>query len=153
MSDSDTPPEVEFSAGPVVLITPALIERVRRAAAISPRRRARLCLHHSADDLLHTMLIVLCRGTEIAIHRHSNKAECYHVLSGQMTLRIHDDTGGIVQRIRLGDPATGQNSLCRISAGLWHSVEVETDEVILHESTTGPFRPGETEFLSSLPMS
>lgn len=140
-------PEAEFSAGEVTTCNDEALERVRRAAKDSPRHRARLCLHADPASPLHEMIIVLRRGTVIPIHRHPGKAECYHVIQGLLTLRICDAEGNAVRSQLLGPAGTGRAFVCRISEGLWHTIAVETDEVILHESTTGPLRPSDTEFL------
>jgi cupin fold WbuC family metalloprotein len=124
---------------------------VRRAAAASPRLRARLCLHPSVDERLHNMLIVLRRGTRIPVHRHLEKAECYHVISGLMSLILCSESGGELRRVPLGAPDSGRSFVCRIAAGMWHTVEVESEEVILHESTIGPYQPADTEYRPSPP--
>lgn len=146
MMSNSVPPDVEFNTDPVAIITPERVERVRQAARASSRLRARLCLHAGPEAEFHAMLIVLLQGTRIDIHRHRNKPECYHVLSGQLTIVLHDDAGQVTGRIPLGDPASGRNSLCRICAGLWHHVEVESAEVVLFETTLGPFVPSDTEY-------
>jgi cupin fold WbuC family metalloprotein len=138
-------PEVEFVAAEIATVDAAALERLRQAAAASPRLRARLCLHASTADALHEMIIVLRRGTSIAVHRHPRKAECYHIIAGLMSILICDTDGQIVRRIPLGALGSGRDFACRIAAGLWHTVEVESEEVVLHESTLGPFSPGDTE--------
>jgi cupin fold WbuC family metalloprotein len=140
-------PETEFVTSVVATCDDEALERVRRAARDSSRLRARLCLHPSSTESLHEMVIVMCRGTQIPIHRHRDKAECYHVISGQLTLQIHDDSGKIVETIPLGPPGTGRVFACRIASGLWHSMVVESEEAAIHESTTGPFVPEATEYL------
>lgn len=141
-------PEIEFSPGPVATFDDAAIERVRKAAETSPRSRARRCLHASSEDQLHDMVIVLKKGTEIPIHRHPEKAECYHLISGLVTLMLYDDSGTISQRIPLGPVGSGRPFLGRIAAGIWHTVIVESSEAVMHESTTGPFNVEGTEYLT-----
>lgn len=141
-------PEIEFASEPAAVCDSETVNRIRRAAAESPRLRARLCLHPDTNAQLHEMIIVLRRGTAIPIHRHPDKAECYHILQGRMTLKIYDEDGRLSRQTVL-EPFGGQEPfVCRIPAGLWHTVEVESDEVVLHESTTGPFSPSDTEYLS-----
>ncbi len=146
MTDTPVIPEAEFATTPVIAVDSVAIERIRQAAHASQRRRARLCLHSDFSNPLHNMVIVLLRGTQVAIHRHPNKPECYHVLSGEITLLLFDEQGQHPQRIPLGVFGSGRSPICRIAAGVWHSVEVESDEVILHESTVGPFSPTDTEY-------
>jgi cupin fold WbuC family metalloprotein len=145
------PPDLEFAQEPVAALTPEALERIRLAARDSPRRRARLCLHGSLAERLHEMIIVLRRGTEILIHRHPHKAECYHVLDGFAVLRIVDANGVSIARQELGPFGSGRATVCRIAEGLWHTLEIESDELILHESTTGPWQQEDTEYFASNP--
>lgn len=149
MTESKNSPAVEFASTPIVAVDETTIDRVRQMALASPQKRARLCLHPDLNEPLHNMLIVLLRGTDVPMHRHANKAECYHILSGLLTLIIGDGTGRDHQRIPLGPLGSGRQCVCRISAGLWHRVEVETDEVVMHESTVGPFDITGTETLTA----
>jgi cupin fold WbuC family metalloprotein len=141
-------PEVEFVAEKIALLTDEALERVRQAARDSPRLRARLCLHASPAETLHEMIIVLRRGTVIPIHRHPAKAECYHLMHGLVTLCICDAEGRPVCEQPLGPIGSGRPAVCRIAEGLWHTVKVESEEVVLHESTTGPLGEGDTEYLA-----
>lgn len=149
MTENTVPDEVEFATSTITIVDEAVIDRVRRAAHASPRRRARLCLHPHLDAPLHNMLIVLLRGTDVALHQHLHRAECYHIVSGRITLIIGDDTGHDRQRILLGPGESDRPSMCRIAAEVWHRVEVESDEVVMHESTVGPFNPSDTIYFSS----
>lgn len=145
-------PDVEFATSTVVTVDAATVERVRAAAATSPRLRARLCLHRGLHERLHDMLIVLRRGAAIAVHRHHDKAESYLVLAGLMTLVLLDDLGQVTQRIPLGPWGSGRKTIARIAAGIWHTVEVETEEVVLHETTVGPYSPSDTETRTITPQ-
>jgi len=142
-------PEVEFCTTDVAEVDAEALERVKTAARESPKLRARLCLHRSSSDNLHEMLIVLRRGTEINVHRHPEKAECAHMVSGLMTVVLYDDAGNERQRVPLGPWGSGRSVLCRVAAGQWHRWEIESDEVVVHESTLGPFSPSDTEFFSA----
>lgn len=140
-------PEIEFATESAAICDDLALERVRRAAEASPRARARLCLHPSAEDQLHEMIIVLRRGTNIPIHRHADKAECYHVISGLLTLKICDNAGQVVKTLQLGPAGSGRAFVCRIGPGQWHTLEIESDDAAVHESTVGPFRAEMTEYL------
>ncbi|HET6426371.1 MAG TPA: WbuC family cupin fold metalloprotein [Planctomycetaceae bacterium] len=148
MTDSTVPPEIAFTTSAICVVDDATLASIREAAHASPRKRARLCLHSELSSPLHNMIIVLLRGTEVAIHRHPRKPECYHVMSGLMTLIVFDADGRNPRRIPLGPFGSGRSPVCRIPAGVWHSVDIETDEVVLHESTIGPYSPADTEYFS-----
>lgn len=152
MTEPPAPLEAEFATESVVAVDETAIARIRQAAHASPRRRARFCLHMGPDASMHNMLIVLLHGTVVPVHRHHDKPECYHMVSGLATLRLFNDAGQPVRHIALGAPGSGREFLCRIAAGQWHRVEVESDEVVLLESTSGPFRPEDTEYQAATPL-
>ncbi len=152
MTDVTAIPEVEFATESVIALDETAIARIRQAAHASPRRRARFCLHTDPDASLHNMLIVLLHGTVVPVHRHHDKPECYHMVSGLVTLHLFNDAGQPIRHVALGAPGSGREFVCRIVAGQWHSVEVESDEVVLLESTSGPFRPEDTEYRAPTPL-
>lgn len=142
-------PEVEFCSADIAAVDQSALERVRQAARDSPRLRARLCLHANHADALQLMLIVLRRGTTVPRHRHPARAECYQVLSGRLTLILYHNDGRERERIPLGPIDSGRTILCRVAAGVWHTVEVETEEVVLYEATSGPFDVDGTDYWES----
>lgn len=116
------------------------------AAQASPLRRARLCLHASSADLTQEMVICLLRDCYIRPHRHAQKSESFLLLSGRLTVVLFDDAGRATQRIPL-EPLGGQAAYYyRLSAPTWHTVLADSEYVLFHETTTGPFVPGETEY-------
>src|SRR5262245_15632112 len=77
-------PEVFYAEGEIAVAGAELIDVLRRAAAASPKRRARLCAHPGTEDLLHEMLIVLGRDSYVAPHRHIGKSESFHLIDGAL---------------------------------------------------------------------
>ena len=139
-----------FTGQEIIEINQAQLENLKRAAAVSPLKRARLCLHHSHDDKVQEMVIAFCRGTYNRPHRHQNKTESFHVIEGNLMVVFFDDVGQVVRRIELGpyDSNGGKNRtfLYRLSSGLWHTVVPLSEFVIIHETTAGPFIKEESEF-------
>jgi len=119
--------------------------RLKQAASQSQLLRARLCLHLSSDDLVQEMLIAFCRGSYIRPHRHMAKSESFHVVEGKLIVVLFDDEGKPTQEIRMGAPDTGESFLYRLSSSVWHTVIPLSDYTIIHETTTGPFDPTETQ--------
>lgn len=117
-----------------------LIEQVKN----TPQGRIRLCTHVSPDSLVHEMLIVLTKNSDIRPHKHLKKTESFHIIQGACSVVLFNDDGTVRQIISLGDYQSGKNFYYRLLEPLFHTVVVESDLVIFHETTEGPFHPDET---------
>jgi cupin fold WbuC family metalloprotein len=142
---------VLFSQDDIAVVDAATLQSLRVLAAAAPLRRSRLCLHRTSDDLIQEMVIAFAKDSYVRVHRHRHKSESFHVLEGVLQVVFFNDEGVETRRIRLGDSASGFPSLYRLSCDAWHTVLVETESVIIHETTNGPFVPGEAEFASWSP--
>ena len=142
---------VLFSQDDIAVVDAATLQSLRALAAAAPLRRSRLCLHRTSDDLIQEMVIAFAKDSYVRVHRHRHKSESFHVLEGMLQVVFFDDEGVETRRIRLGDSASGLPSLYRLSCDAWHTVLVETESVIIHETTNGPFVPGEAEFAAWSP--
>jgi cupin fold WbuC family metalloprotein len=138
--------EVYVADERIVRVTRHHIERLRELAADTPRRRVRLCAHKDSRDALHEMLIVLDSATYIQPHRHRNKSESFHVIDGLLSVVVFTDDGRIEDVIRLGDYASGRTFFYRLADAAYHTVLLESERAVFHETTNGPFRREETEF-------
>jgi len=133
--------EAEFNTKDIIEVNQKTIEHLIKCAVESPRKRYRLCLHHSPDLLVNEMVIVGNRDTYIHPHRHpKGKDESYYVIQGEMTVFIFDDSGKVVQRIEMGEHDSGKTFLYRLSSNLWHLPIPLTEWVVYHEVFTGPFQ-------------
>ena len=124
---------------------------LHEATLNSPTQRARICAHPDADDSLHEMLIVLSCGGYVRPHRHRNKSESIHIVTGKLDLVLFDSDSGISEVIRMGDYNSGLVFYHRLNAAIFHSVIVKTDFALVHETTNGPFRAEDTEFAAWSP--
>jgi len=131
--------------GPIIEVDDATIDMLLDAAASEPKRRARLNLHNSDDDLIHEMIIAFRKDSLNMPHRHVGKSESMHVIRGRVDVVIFDDKGNETQRIRLyGDRRNVlAPSIFRMAAPIWHTVIPVDDKVVVHEVTNGPFLPGQ----------
>jgi cupin fold WbuC family metalloprotein len=142
---------VLFTKDDVVVVDEATLQSLRSTAAAAPLKRARLCLHRTSDDPIQEMVIAFARDSFVRVHRHHGKSESFHLLEGVLQVILFDDEGRETRRIRLGAPGTGFPSLYRLSCDAWHTVLIDSDSVIMHETTNGPFVPNETEFAAWCP--
>ncbi len=132
---------------PIVEVDDATIEMLLDAAAAEPKRRARLNLHNSDDDLIHEMIIAFRRDSLNMPHRHVGKSESMHVMRGRVDVVLFDDEGHPTRRIRIGAPGRAALAFCpsvfRMAAPIWHTVIPVDDKVVVHETTNGPFIAGQ----------
>lgn len=138
--------EVYFAAGPIPRVAQSEIEFLKQKLQDSSRGRVRLCAHPGNEDLLHEMFIVMSRDTYIRPHRHWNKSESFHIIEGLVDVVIFDNEGAITEVIAMGDLQSGRDFFYRLSLSAYHTLVIHSQLVVVHETTNGPFRPGDTEF-------
>ncbi len=123
------------------------VDFIAVAACASPRSRCRILLHPDTNAKLHSMAVAYRAGTYIRPNRHRGKDESVTVLSGQCVVVFFDDAGNVTQEVRLG----GDVFFCRIPSGVWHTLVMLSDVVLL-ESTPGPFDTMDTEYAPWSPV-
>lgn len=138
--------EVYVADEPVVKVARDGVETLKQLAGRTVRRRVRLCAHRQTEDALHEMLIVLQRGTYVRPHRHLNKSESFHVVEGALTVVLFTDAGEIRETIRMGNYASGREFYYRLAEPAYHTVLLESEQAVIHETTNGPFNRLETQF-------
>ncbi len=116
---------------------------VRRALA-NNRKRARLCTHKNVKDELHEMLIVHTRNTYVRPHKHLNKIESIHIIEGMADLVFFNEAGDINGISPMGDYGSGLVFYSRISEPCYHSIVVQSERLVFHEVTSGPFQRADT---------
>lgn len=121
-------------------------EKLKRHASEAPNKQARLCLHHSPNDPLQEMIIVLHRDAVIRPHRHRGKVETYHLIFGEIVVVLFDKKGQPIRLVSMGELVSGKTNVYHLAAPIWHSVIIGTEYAGIHETTNGPFRTDEREF-------
>ncbi|MBI2565671.1 MAG: cupin fold metalloprotein, WbuC family [Candidatus Schekmanbacteria bacterium] len=119
-----------------------LLELARR----SPLRRARYCFHADHASRVHEMLIAFCGDSFVSPHRHEDKVESFHLVQGELAVVFFADDGTPTGRLDMGPAASGKPFYYRLNRMLWHTVVPLAEIVVLHETTSGPFSPGGTEY-------
>jgi cupin fold WbuC family metalloprotein len=112
---------------------------LKAQAAKNERRRVRLCAHPDNADLLHEMLIIHVQNTYVAPHKHVNKSESFHIIEGALSVFLFDDDGRVIETIRMGEVTSSRVFYYRLSSSIYHSVLPESEFVVFHEVTNGPF--------------
>jgi cupin fold WbuC family metalloprotein len=129
----------------IVCVGPKHTEFLKAQAWTSTRKRARICAHRDNDDELHEMLIAISKDSYIRPHRHRAKIESFHVIEGVVDVVIFTDSGTVLDVIELGDNVSGRYYYYRLPKGIFHTLIVRSEFLVVHEVTNGPFRSIETE--------
>ena len=128
------------------LVDHAQIEKAKAAARRNSTGRARINAHPSLDSETQEMFIAFVRGSYVRPHRHSRKRESFHVVQGLLDAVSFDDEGRVTKQVRLGTFDSGHPFYFRSEVNDWHCFIVRSKIAVVHETTQGPFEPGESEF-------
>ncbi len=131
-------PEVLYAEGGLSAVGPDDIAELKRLAAKTPRRRCRICFHHGPDAALHEMLIVHQKAAWVPPHKHIGRDESIHVVEGSALLVSFTEDGEVAATVRIGD---GGAVYCRLPEGVYHTLLIDSDWFVFHETTLGPFDP------------
>lgn len=140
--------------GPLVMVARPLVvplsaaennylEAKRRDESLD---RLRICVHKTNEDRLHEMLMTFAGTTYIRPSKHVDKEESLYVLDGLATYVFFGDDGVVSSVVKLGPLGSGRPCYCRIPANTWHSLVVESPDILVKETTSGPFRRADTVF-------
>lgn len=140
--------EVFYVENSICCIGRKEIDFVKSAAAGNNRKRARICTHHDVRAAVHEMLIVLAKGAYVRPHMHKGKSESFHLVEGRLAVIIFDLEGNKTEKIILSEVGAGEQFYYRLPAGIFHTVIVESDWVVFHEVTSGPFNRRDTIYPS-----
>jgi cupin fold WbuC family metalloprotein len=144
-------PEVFLAVGDILSIGNAEIDILKSGVAKTSAGRVRINLHPNNQDLLHEMFIVIQRGSYIRAHKHPNKSEAFHLVYGRARVIIFNDDGSIKQIVRLAAGCAKTPFYYRMSKSFFHSLIIESEILVIHEITNGPFIVGNTIFASFAP--
>ena len=111
-----------------------VISDLRKISENNNRANVRICLHDSPMANHHDMVILERKGKYYRPHKHNNKGEAFHIISGQMGIFSFDDDGCVIDSVILFE-----SDIYRVESGQYHAVLPITDDVIYHENKPGPF--------------
>lgn len=138
--------EVFYADEPMVKIDRADIARLKDEMCNANKSRIRLCAHKDAEDAVHEMFIIHSKDAYVRPHKHKNKAESLYIMEGSADMVIFDEKGGIKDVIGMGDYQSGRRFYCRIKDPSYHTLLINSDCLIFHEVTKGPFVKSDTIF-------
>lgn len=131
--------EVFFNKEDIFVLDEYKISQLIACAQGNERKTARICMHKSADEQLHQMIIVHFKGNYVRPHRHPAKIESFHLIKGSLLVGVFDEAGNLTDRMVLDDNGDQPTMVARIARNIYHTVIPLTKVVIFHEITNGPF--------------
>lgn len=143
--------EVLYPEPGVVRVGRDDVGMLKEQANRNRRQRIRLCAHSDVEDTLHEMFIVHKRDTYVRPHKHLNKSESTHIIEGSVDMVMFDEDGQITDVCRLGDYGSGLQFFHRISEPTFHTLLINSETLVFHETTNGPFRPPDTVWATWAP--
>lgn len=140
-----TAPLVYTITDPIPTLTIADGQMLRNQVAEDGLDRVRICTHRAPDARLQQMLMAFSEKSYIRPSRHMDKDESLFVLNGFCTYVFFSNTGETTKAVPLGPLGSGRSCYCRVPINSWHVLLLESDVLVL-ETTSGPFRKEFTEF-------
>ncbi|QTH71040.1 WbuC family cupin fold metalloprotein [Pseudoalteromonas xiamenensis] len=126
-----------FSSDPITVVKLDLIEKLKKIAEQSSQKCARFCLHNDTFSGVQQMLVVLHRDARFNPHRHpEHKTESIHLIEGEVGFTVFDDSGSIIEKIRL---SPHRQFLIRLAGNTWHLPVVLGEWAVFHEIYQGPY--------------
>ncbi len=132
--------EVLFTTQALTTVTRNDIELLKERAQLTRRKRMRLCAHPNTAARVHEMLIVLPKGAYVRPHEHVNKDESFHLIEGTVTVIVFGHDQSVQEVIPMGTVVSGKPFYYRMPGGIYHTFLIESEVVVFHETTTGPFK-------------
>jgi cupin fold WbuC family metalloprotein len=136
--------EVFYANETIVKIGSDEINFLKTKSKLSPRKRVRICTHANPEVIIHEMFIGIHAGSYIRPHKHQNKIESFHIISGEVAVVLFDDVGNIVSVSERGAIGGEKSFYFKMKNNLFHTLFLRSDFLLLHEVTSGPFIVGES---------
>ena len=131
--------EVFYTKKDIEFINQKHISFLKKRVKNTKRKRARICMHKNEKSKLHEMIIILSKGTYIRPHKHVNKAESLHVISGSADVIFFNSRGKTIKKISLNNKKKNSSFYYRLSSSVFHTFKLKSKYFIFHETTEGPF--------------
>jgi len=143
--------EVLYAADDIVNIDADDIKELKKKASKNPNKRIRICAHKNIKDNIHEMLIVHEKSCYVRPHKHINKTESFHIIDGIADIVLFDEYGEIKKIVAMGDYTSGRKFFYRLPPSYYHTLMIQSDVLVFHETTNGPFSPKDTIWASWAP--
>jgi cupin fold WbuC family metalloprotein len=135
----------------IITINEEMIDQTIKEARKTPNGCFRICLHSSINSPIQQMVIAFTRKTYFPPHRHPNKTESYHILSGRVVVVFFSDEGDIVHSFIMDKDDKKSVQIYRQNGCYWHTIVVLSDFAVIHEIVNGPYIKIENEYVGWAP--
>ncbi|MBI3508837.1 MAG: cupin fold metalloprotein, WbuC family [Chlamydiia bacterium] len=136
----------------VVTLKRSDLEYLKSEVYKTTRKRIRLCIHLDDQAALHEMFVVYTDMTYVRPNLHIGKDESLHILEGEADFIFFDETGKVTAVIPLGDQYSHRNFFVRVPQGVYHTIIMRSNHLIIHEATPGPFDRKDTLWAPWAPL-
>jgi cupin fold WbuC family metalloprotein len=143
--------EVFVAPGPIASLGHDDISYLRNELVGNPKGRVRINFHPDNADTLHEMFIAIRPDSYIRPHKHPHKSESFHIVYGDVDIVIFEDDGSIQQVVQLGAGSKSKAFYYRMSKPFFHTLMIQSDLLVVHEITNGPFIKDGTTFADFAP--
>ncbi|MEI6030909.1 MAG: WbuC family cupin fold metalloprotein [Alphaproteobacteria bacterium] len=140
------------SSRQLVTVSLSQLKPILEAASKSSLKRARVCCHGGSEEKLQEMFIALFKDVNIEESMHLRKDESLTVISGSGRYVFPNEDGSVRETVSLTSLADNDNDndtshfYARINRYVPHKIIVDSEVMIIHEATTGPFSRSDTDF-------
>lgn len=121
------------------LFTHTQLDDLATKASASPRRRAHLTVHASAEDPVQRYFVAVRRGSYFRPHRHLTRSELALAVRGRLDVLTFDSEGRVTGRYGIGEGA--EHFAYEAVDGTWHTLVALTDDCVFFEVKQGPYDP------------
>lgn len=128
------------------------VDRLKEEARRARLGRARICTHPRVDAPVHEMIVAQTGQTYIRPHRHLGRSESTFVMEGKFDLVVFNELGKVEEVVPMGDPTSGRSFYYRMDEPRFHTLDIRSDCIVIHEATQGPFRHEDNEVAAWSPM-
>jgi cupin fold WbuC family metalloprotein len=127
------------------------IDRLKRDIPLTRRKRIRILVHPGTDHAMHEMLVVYTKATYVRPNLHIGKDESLHILEGEADFVFFDEGGRLIKTVPLSATDPSKDFFIRVPQGVFHTIIMRSDMLVIHEATPGPFIPTETVWATWAP--
>jgi len=121
-----------------------LLKILIETATKNVNNKARFCLHPNPSESLQITYLAFARPYLDRIHKHPDKIEVVVPIYGQAIHNTYNSAGKVIRNIKLD----GSNPVAlSTTLGLWHAIEILSENFVMLEIGTGPFLPTSTLFM------
>ncbi len=120
------------------------IDFIKKEMPKTKRKRLRILVHPNINHQMHEMFVVYSKNTFVRVNKHLGKDESLNIIEGEATFVFFDDNGKIINVVELSSYNSDKNFFIRVPRNVYHTIIMRSAEIVIHETTPGPFDRDDT---------